>query len=762
MHVEIIGCTSAGKTTLARKIVEAGKRRGVDVVLGDDFVLEKLHLGWVKNEFMRRRTLEIYSGFICMIHWRKYREFSRFVLTVVFQAPGSWFYKVNLARNALRKIGIHEIIRNYSPESKIVLVDNDGIVQTAHNIFVHSNGSLEADLSNFVKLAPMPDMLAYLRQPETILVERTLKRGHPRLPDRSQSKVQNFVEQAVATFENLQKIPQIAERLCVIDNENKTVKRKSLTNEQVAEQAYDLMQEIIDNDPSGKSEPEQKATDTQPAAPCVELITRLIESLNAQSIDYCHWKSNIKLKEGMEGEEDLDIFVNRKSLPRLFPVLAQLGFKAARIKYGPDTPSITHYYGLDAKTGKLVHLHLFTSILTGESFVKSHLFPFENLLLENSHKIGQLAVLSKPAELVLFVLRTYIKYASLLDMIRLFRKPSEVSKELKWLLDGGDISHTLSLLRTHCPVVDETLFLRCIDAIDKNRSFLTRMLLARRVKRQIRCYAKYTYTKRAQAYAAVLFAKFRRILKGNIKSKMLHTGGAMIAIVGADATGKSTLVKETSRWLGKNFIVKVIHTGKPPSSILTFPINILLTVVRKVLSSGGGDRFEKGGTGDSNPTGHKFKGLSSFPYALRSVSLAWDRQRLIRKNRRLAADGKLIVCDRYPSRTIGAMDSPRLEEETRKKGLFVRIYNRLARLEKRLYARIPPPDIVLRLRVSLEIAKKRNRERGTQDNEVYLEARHRQSQAWYMPGTSSIYDIDTEQSLEDTIRNVKKSVWESL
>lgn len=761
MHIEIIGCTSAGKTTLARNVLEAGKRQGIDVVLGDDFVLQKLHLGWVKNEFMRRRTLEIYASYICFRHWRKYREFCHFVLRVVFQAPGSWFYKVNLARNALRKIGIHEIIRNFSPESKLVLVDNDGIVQTAHNIFVHSNGSLKADLSNFVLSAPLPDMIVYLRQPESILVERTLRRGHPRLPELSQSKVQHFVEEAVTTFENLQVIPQIADRLCVIDSETRTVTRTSSTSGQFADQAYDLMQATIE-DARPENKPEQKTLDTQPDAPCVELISRLIESLAAQSIDHCHWKSNIKLSEGLEGEEDLDLFVNRKSVSRLLPVLAQLGFKAASIKYGPETTGVTHYYGLDAKTGKLVHLHLFTSIVTGESFVKSHLFPFEHMLLENCNRIGQLAVLSKPAELVLFVLRTFIKYASLLDMIRLFRKPSEVREELKWLLDGGDISQALSLLRIYCPVVDEPLFLRCIDVIDKNRSFLTRALLARRVKWKLRSYAKYTFTKRTNAYAAVLFAKLRRILKGNIKSKTLHSGGAMIAIVGADATGKSTLVKETTGWLGKNFIVKVIHTGKPPSSILTFPINILLALVRRIMSLRGGNRFDESGSSESNPSGHKFKGLPSFPYAFRSVSLAWDRQRLIRKTRRLAAAGQLIICDRYPSRTIGAMDSPRLEEETLKKGPVATLYNRLARLEKRLYRQIPPPDTVLRLRVSLETAKKRNRERGAQDNEVYLEARHRQSQAWYMPGTSYIYDIDTELSLEETIGNVKKAIWESL
>jgi thymidylate kinase len=159
---------------------------------------------------------------------------------------------------------------------------------------------------------------------------------------------------------------------------------------------------------------------------------------------------------------------------------------------------------------------------------------------------------------------------------------------------------------------------------------------------------------------------------------------------------------------------------------------------------------------------HNFKGLSSLLYALRLVVLAWDRQRLILKNRRRAAQGEIIVCDRYPSRTVGAMDSPRLVEEPIKTGLVASIYNRLARLEKQLYQQIPPPDIVLKLRVSLETAKKRNRERNGQDGEAYLEARHRQSRAWHMPETRNVYDIDTEQSLTETILCVKKAIWESL
>jgi hypothetical protein len=108
------------------------------------------------------------------------------------------------------------------------------------------------------------------------------------------------------------------------------------------------------------------------------------------------------------------------------------------------------------------------------------------------------------------------------------------------------------------------------------------------------------------------------------------------------------------------------------------------------------------------------------------------------------------------------MDSPRLEEEQIQTGPAATIYNRLARFEARLYRQIPPPDIVLRLRVSLETAKKRNYARLEQDGDTYLEARHQQSRIWHMPGTRSVYDIDTEQPLEETIRNVKEATWESL
>ena len=151
-------------------------------------------------------------------------------------------------------------------------------------------------------------------------------------------------------------------------------------------------------------------------------------------------------------------------------------------------------------------------------------------------------------------------------------------------------------------------------------------------------------------------------------------------------------------------------------------------------------------------------------YAVRCVTLAWRRRQLLVKARRMAANGDIVICDRYPSEKAGVMDSRRLLEDPTSPGITGAIYNGLARLEEQLYKQIPPPDIALRLKVSIETAKNRNRERvkdrkGTDD---LIEYRHSENEDWHMSGTKYIYDIDTERSLDETICSVKRIIWELL
>ncbi|MGZ8159302.1 MAG: hypothetical protein ACXWT1_02875 [Methylobacter sp.] len=491
------------------------------------------------------------------------------------------------------------------------------------------------------------------------------------------------------------------------------------------------------------------------------ITTQLIDSLNRHEIEYCHWKSNITLDNALIGGEDLDILVDRKALSRFVTILLDLGFKATVVKSGANVPGIYHYYGLDAETGKMSHVHLYNSVVTGESFVKSHFLPIERMLLENPDHFSNVRIASKSAELVLFILRMFIKYGSLLDSIRLARHPEPVLAELRWLQAGADMSESLSLLEKHCPVIDEALFLKAIATLEEPNSLLKRILLAYTIRRRLNVYTKYSRLERLSAYAELLWVKLKQRFIGKKKNKTLNSGGAIIAIVGADATGKSTLVSETSRWLGSVFATKTVHVGKPPSTWLMMPFRVALPLMRRLLP-----HLRRSWVSDKN---HKVspsagQASASLIYAVRAVALAWDRYQLLIKVRRWAANGMIIVCDRYPTETLEAMDSPRLQEHPNGNGIKTRLYNRLARIENRIYKQMPPPDVVLGLKVSIETAKQRNRNRREvgMDDEDYLETRHQQAGKWHKHGTKYSYDIDTEMSLEETILNVKRSIWEAL
>jgi|SRR5688500_8619039 len=218
MHIELIGSTSAGKTTLAKKMVQTGKEIGVDVFLSDEFMLERAHLNWVRNEFVRRRLIEAISFTVWLTCLSRYGEFFRFVLREGKYSPGSWVYKLNRIRNVIRKIGIFEFVSRRCGSQQIVLADNEGILQGVHNLFVHQ--SSDADLhkiSRYVELVPLPDVVLYLQQEEAVLVSRVLGRGHARIAESSPDKVVHFIRQAVAVFNELINTPKIQERLLILD-----------------------------------------------------------------------------------------------------------------------------------------------------------------------------------------------------------------------------------------------------------------------------------------------------------------------------------------------------------------------------------------------------------------------------------------------------------------------------------------------------------------------------------------------------------------
>jgi len=217
MVIEIIGCTGSGKSTQSRSIVESCHEQGVDIFLGEDFVLRQVRLNWIKSRLPRKFAVNLLGLFACLITWRSHLEFYLFATRLLFQLPIARLDKLNLLRNVLKKVGTNEIIRFRSTDRQIILVD-EGVLHAAHHLFVHSSVQVsEEHLAIFARLIPFPDAIVYLRQPESLLIDRTLKRGHQRIPDHSYSDAVRFIHQAVTMFEKLVQYPAVESKLLLIN-----------------------------------------------------------------------------------------------------------------------------------------------------------------------------------------------------------------------------------------------------------------------------------------------------------------------------------------------------------------------------------------------------------------------------------------------------------------------------------------------------------------------------------------------------------------
>lgn len=226
MHVEVIGCTSAGKSTLVEGMLAAAGQRGQAFTTGDDVVLGRTVGGLVGNEFLRRRLVDGPALLACLRAFADRRELIRHVLRLSRVAPGGVTARLNLARNALRKIGLYEIVALRRQPGHTVLVDNEGVLQAAHNLFVHVAEAAPVDtaaLTTFLRLAPLPEAVVYRRQTEAELVARTLRRGHRRVPFGSAEAAMRFVGRALSVFETIVADPRVQSRLVVVEPDGKTV-----------------------------------------------------------------------------------------------------------------------------------------------------------------------------------------------------------------------------------------------------------------------------------------------------------------------------------------------------------------------------------------------------------------------------------------------------------------------------------------------------------------------------------------------------------
>jgi len=214
----------------------------------------------------------------------------------------------------------------------------------------------------------------------------------------------------------------------------------------------------------------------------------------------------------------------------------------------------------------------------------------------------------------------------------------------------------------------------------------------------------------------------------------------LIAVVGSDGSGKSTVSSVLLDWLGEQYLTEYCHLGKKTGhwgrAIARLPL-MGKRLDRKIVKTTHSARAQ----GRVGP----LSAVVVFALSMRRV-LKFRRMLRVRRT------GAIIVTDRYPQVAVpGPMDGPGLFLSPRD-SLVARV---LGRLEHRLYAWMAshPPDLVIRLNIDLQTAIDRKPDHRASS----LERKVADVPRLKFVG-SRVIDLDGTQPLESVIRTAKAAV----
>jgi len=481
------------------------------------------------------------------------------------------------------------------------------------------------------------------------------------------------------------------------------------------------------------------------------LVSRLSTTLEAEGLQYCHWKSNEGLARKPSPEVDFDLLVGRMQAQRFSEILLRLGFKEARSPSARQIPGVLDYYGLDERSGSLVHVHAHHRLVLGDDTTKNYRLPIEAPYLASAVPGPLFRVPSPDFEFVVFVIRMMLKHSAWDAIVTLqgSLSPRE-RRELTYLTREVDGHHVQSILNEHMPFIDPALFDRSVRSLQESCPLWFRIRAAHQLHRSLVAHARRPQT--IDTYLKLWrrgHDRFRRYILHSAPRKRLVTGGALVAVVGGDGAGKSSTVEALHVWLSRHFVVTKIHLGKPPPSAARTLIKSAMAIGRRV--------------GRSSPVrphlhmipGNEPQGASRYTWLIRHVVTGRDRYRAYVRARNLAARGGIVVCDRYPLPRVQSMDGSATAWASRS-GLG-RFGNFLAQRERSYYERIEEPDILIVLKVHPEIAVQRKRE------EEPTFVRLRSSEVWHLDWTGSgalVVDADLPET--EVVSQVKVHVWSRL
>jgi len=485
----------------------------------------------------------------------------------------------------------------------------------------------------------------------------------------------------------------------------------------------------------------------------VSLVLEVTRRLDDRGVAYCHWKSNDHLAAALSADTDLDILVDPAGIDDVYAIFAELSCRRGRVANARNDIGLEDFLGVDEESGRLVHFHVHYRIPGGERHNKRFRLPWERVVLETRVRDASGVWVTAPAlEIVLLVTR----YALKLRGRDIAQRVSGPSSELEYLMARADRGDVLDLAEQLLGPRGKVAVARCLDQdMDTGSLYRLRRVALRALGSQASSRGPVAFGRRINREAAWamrgISRKFfpRPVLKGRGGTG----GGLLVAFVGCDGSGKSTMVGESRAFLAPKLDVFPMYlgSGDGSSSLVRKPMKWVRDRVF-------GPSRNKGTISKKAEVAASHPGAMSSAKAAWAITLAAEKQRKIRQVMKARTRGMVVICDRWPQMQFpGELDGPRLTHWAAGNAW----QRRLARYELRPYelARRYPPDLIIRLDVDVDTAATRRPE----DARDYLEHRIELVRALDFSGSLfGAVDIDGTQPPDKVLTAVLRAIWSRL
>ena len=471
-------------------------------------------------------------------------------------------------------------------------------------------------------------------------------------------------------------------------------------------------------------------------------ILEFFNELNDRDVEYCHFKSNNNLIPAVNGVDDLDLLLGPASLDKFSEVVSRFGMRMAHDRGKEATPYVYHYFGSDPETGLLVHLHVYFKIVTGGSIFKNHWIRTEKMLLNQRvlDKETNVFIPCAEADCILFVIRKMIEQPSPVENFLFYRDIININKELSWLLSYADEERMLQMVAEWLPELNPRLFKVCLDTLAGPSPIMTRVKLGLKMRAVFDNKVRGALSAEISRSTEFVYAYVRGKLKIKRKNRYVFPGGLLVAFVGSEASGKSTLSKDAAAWYGERFDVSHVHMGKPPRNWRTILFWNMISFYSFTKRSFKGRKPQV--------VSQEPAEALNLPHPLVSWVDSIDRREHLKSCFAKLMQGCTVITDRYPSEH---MDGPRIKGQSG-------VTNLLARWEKSNYEGMPPPDLVIKAVAPLELTLSRNKLRVSPEPEPFVRARYELAQKINFIFAEMI-TIDTSADYSDSIGEVRRAIW---